>query len=329
MKIPAKKLAAEHDHLVKVFDSPSRKDDRLERNKQAKERDEYKKIAQTEMRNPLNITYASLIEDLTSFNTTKRQQGPKQGKFINFNAKAKNVQQSITSPKSTDSRTMGSSIEGPGSNLAERFFTNAIDTQGGYGGAGRQSGGSPNASGAQRMQIGSGSVPDHSSCPQCGSASMDSLSRSASSCATCGFLSGETTPASSTVKRGGAGIYNPGMVGRFKVPGATMSGGPAQTNDEEQQFNAKLNLTYKGSGIFEMGFDGVKISHSLHNAHTAMNHRLRALGFNQNRVMNELVDWLYLKANPGESYVWDFNNGSRMVNDEKGFKYHVAHSGQG
>ena len=206
--------------------------------------------------------------------------------------------------------------------LTERFFDRSSPDTGLAGGSGGVSQGSPldstqppGGGGVKAKGVVKVSDRPGGHCPDCGG-SLQNSPDGTNYCSNCGThqSEGQETPGTaSTAHQGGDGVYSTGRPGYLHVPG-----GPISTSE----MAGKLRLKYLGGLMFEMEFKGTKLEHSLTCAHTVMSHRLRQLGYNQNRLMPTLIEWLF-KAKANEEIVWDLANNTRMVMDSSGFKEHM------
>jgi len=190
----------------------------------------------------------------------------------------------------------------------ERFFDRS-GPDGLEGGQGGVAGGSPNSEFS-----GGGANSQAGRCPSCNANfPVDDPNRT-TFCPECGQQRQGVVATAAAQQRGGWGVYGTGRPGYLRVPG-----GPISTNE----MAGKLRLKYLGGNLFEMEMQGATLEHALSSSHSVMSHRLRALGMNQDRVMQTLIHWLFNEAKAGQEYVWDLAGGTRMVVDERGFRRHV------
>lgn len=134
------------------------------------------------------------------------------------------------------------------------------------------------------------------------------------SCPSCGFTASRAMNADP--QQGGSdGVRTGSRPGYLRVPG-----GPFDTNEAAPGI---VRLKYNGNMMFEMDLKGTRIEHALTNANEVMAHRLQSLGYNKDRVMCSLIEWLFKEASPGDELIWNLVDGSRMVLDRGGFRRHV------
>ena len=191
--------------------------------------------------------------------------------------------------------------------LTERFLDrgpSAGDVAGGSGGA---AGGSPMSNASDRVQ-GPGNAP---ACPSCANA-LQTGPDGASNCPVCGFTRAFNVDSQ---QQGSNGVSNGSKRGYLRVPGGSF--------DTNEGAAGIVRLKFNGNMMFEMDLQGTRIEHALGNANEVMTHRLHALGYNKDRVMCSLIEWLFKEAGPGEELIWNLVDGSRMVLDRNGYQRHV------
>jgi len=197
--------------------------------------------------------------------------------------------------------------------LGERFSDRSDPATGLEGGQGGAAGGSPLSNASDRVQ----QAYTSPQCPSCKD-QLQTGADGASTCPSCGYAAAANFDGGQQAGggEGGGGVKAGNRPGYLRVPG-----GPFDTQEAGKP--GQIRLKFNGNMMFEMDSQGARIEHAVGNAQSVMAHRLQALGYNKDRVMCSLIEWLFLEAQPGEELIWNLVDGSRMILDRNGYRKHV------
>lgn len=157
-------------------------------------------------------------------------------------------------------------------------------------------------------------------CPICGTPMPPPNQGKPYQCPGCSRVWENFLPYEVASKQGGNGVYNAAVFGYLRVPGGDIS-----TNED----NGKLKIKYLGEGKFKVWNNGTWTEHSLHNANEVFSLQLSRNGYNRDRLMGELIEWLFQEAKPGETYSWNLCDNTRTILNSNGFNKFHRHSGIG
>lgn len=141
---------------------------------------------------------------------------------------------------------------------------------------------------------------DEYKCPKCGSSSYQENSDGSKTCNRCNntyglpYLQGQTT--------------NNGTFGNVRVPG-----GPIDTNE--------VRITCLDTNLYEITANGVTTMHARPVLPEALKHRVSTYGSTYKMRLQNVLEWVWTKAKPGDTIVFDHNGKAKYVVGESGFKY--------
>lgn len=141
---------------------------------------------------------------------------------------------------------------------------------------------------------------DEYKCPKCGSSSYQENSDGSKTCDRCNntyglpYLQGQTT--------------NNGTFGNVRVPG-----GPIDTNE--------VRITCLDTNLYEITANGVTTMHARPVLPEALKHRVSTYGSTYKMRLQNVLEWVWTKAKPGDTIVFDHNGKAKYVVGESGFKY--------
>jgi ribosomal protein S27AE len=145
-------------------------------------------------------------------------------------------------------------------------------------------------------------VRDKGKCPRCGSPSYQEQMDGSKSCGRCSttyglpYLSGQTA--------------NTGTFGNVRLPG-----GSVETNE--------VRVTCLDTNLYEISVNGTTSMHSRPVLPEALAHVVSPFGITYRVNMSQVLEWLWHKAKPGDTLVFDRKGNPKYVVGGGSFKYNM------